>query len=490
MEAGRVAPPNSQGMRGLVEQAGVDYLPESARDSSLTAVGLILGGSLFSLPSVVFGWISFGLGLNFWQTLSSYLVGSVFGVAITFILPMMGPATGTNMTVASGAHFGIRGRFVGSAIVLLFALSFGAVTVWTSGDAVTATASRLFGIQFGVPLRAVIYGLVAAGMGTLAVFGYQMIVRAMRILVPLFVIAMLFGLTAFGGDFDPATSTGQYALGSFMSTWSLSAIFGVAGFVGTAVALADYTRKLPNRYSEKQVCWSVMLAVLIGNTVPPLFGAFTAASFGGVGPSYVDDLIRYSPFWYLPAIIVMAVCGGVSFGVLTIYSSGLDLEGIFPRLRRYQTTAITAIACITLTYLGAFVLDATDAISEFTTLLTIVSTAWVTVLLVGLIATLRNGRGYDVMALHDFASGIRGGVYWFVGGFNPAACASFALGSVFGVVTADTSLAVSILGTAAITALLFGAFRAMGWSGEPRWSVSGPTRVRGERRTSNNDRAI
>ena len=65
-------------------------------------------------------------------------VGIAVGTLAVMPTAIIGPRTGTNMTVSSGAFFGIRGRFIGSGIALAIALGFAAVTVWTSGDAIVA----------------------------------------------------------------------------------------------------------------------------------------------------------------------------------------------------------------------------------------------------------------------------------------------------------------------------------------------------------------
>ena len=57
-----------------------------------------------------------------------------------------------------------------------------------------------------------------------------------------------------------------------------------------------------------------------------------------------------SPGWYVLPIVVISLLGGLSQGVLCVYASGLDLEGLAPRLKRTQTTIITAAVAIALLY--------------------------------------------------------------------------------------------------------------------------------------------
>src|SRR4029078_5090185 len=128
-----------------IESAGVEYLPEDARDSRPRNLGAVFLGANFTWTNGVFGALAILFGLSFWQTLTSMAVGIALGTLAVLPTAIIGPRTGTNMTVSSGAFFGIRGRFIGSGIALLIAFGFAAVTVWTSGDAIVAAGHRLLG---------------------------------------------------------------------------------------------------------------------------------------------------------------------------------------------------------------------------------------------------------------------------------------------------------------------------------------------------------
>ena len=128
---------------GAIEAAGVEYLPEAARDSSPRNLSAVFLGANLTWTNVVFGAFAIMFGLSFWQTLTSMAVGIAVGTLAVLPTATIGPRTGTNMTVSSGAFFGIRGRFIGSGLALAIALGFAAVTVWTSGDALVAAAHRI-----------------------------------------------------------------------------------------------------------------------------------------------------------------------------------------------------------------------------------------------------------------------------------------------------------------------------------------------------------
>jgi purine-cytosine permease-like protein len=205
--------------------------------------------------------------------------------------------------------------------------------------------------------------------------------------------------------------------------------------------------------------------MFVGVMLPSLFGAVTALSFANPTDSYLDDLVIASPAWFVVPIIVISLLGGLSQGVLCVYASGLDLEGLTPRLKRTQTTVITAAVAIVLLYLGVFVFNAVESVTAMTIALNAVITPWVAILAIGALTT----RTYDPIDLQAFAQNRRGGRYWFTGGWNIPAVVAWTVGAVFGVLTVNTALYVgplaelaggvdlSTMGSAALAGLIYAA---------------------------------
>jgi len=138
------------------------------------------------------------------------------------------------MTVSSGAHFGILGRFIGSGLALVFALVFAAITVWTSGDAIVAAGHRLLGTpENGVALAAA-YALVSAVMVVIALVGHDLIVRVQRLVVPVATVVLLAGFAAYAGTFDGHRTLGEPATGGHWSTWVLVTVLAAAGPISYA----------------------------------------------------------------------------------------------------------------------------------------------------------------------------------------------------------------------------------------------------------------
>jgi purine-cytosine permease-like protein len=451
---------------GAVENAGVEYLSEEARDSRPRNLGAVFLGANLTWTNVVFGAFAILFGLSFWQTVTSMAVGIAVGTLAVVPTAIIGPRTGTNMTVSSGAFFGIRGRFIGSGIALLIAFGFAAVTVWTSGDAIVAAGYRLLGTPENDAVHAIAYAAVAALMVTVALYGHATIVAMQKVVVPVVGVLMILGVFAFAGGFDPGASSGEYMLGGFWQTWTLSTVLFAAAPISYGPTIGDYTRRISaRRFSNRRICGALGIGMFVGVLLPSLFGAFTAMTFANPTGSYLDDLVAASPGWYVLPIVVISLLGGLSQGVLCVYASGLDLEGLAPRLKRTQTTIITAAVAIALLYLGVFVFDAVESVTAMTVALNAVITPWVAILAIGALRT----KTYDPTDLQAFAQGRHGGRYWFTGGWNLPAVVAWTAGAVFGLLAVNTTLYVgpladiaggvdvSTIGSAVLAGLLYSA---------------------------------
>ncbi|WP_161600502.1 cytosine permease [Mycolicibacterium hodleri] len=347
---------------------------------------------------------------------------------------------------------------------MAIALAFAAVTVSTSGDALVAAGHRLLGTADSHAIHGIAYAVVAALMVGVALYGHATIVAMQKIVLPVVGTLMVLGFLAFAGNVDMGASGGDYVLGGFWQTWTLSAVLFAAAPISYGPTIGDYTRRLsPIRFSDKQICAALGCGMFVGVMLPSLFGAFTAISIANPTGSYLDDLVTASPAWFVVPIVVISLLGGLSQGVLCIYASGLDLEGLTPRLRRTQTTVITAAVAIVLLYVGVFVFDAVESVTAMTIALNAVITPWVAILAIGALRT----RSYDPTELQAFAHGRRGGQYWFTGGWHVGAVAAWTIGGAFGLLAVNTALYVgpladiaggvdlSTIGSAAIAGLIY-----------------------------------
>ena len=89
-----------------MEQRGVDTIPEEERTSGPRDLVSILLGSNLCLGVIVFGWLPPSFGLGWWASVSSIVVGTLVGTALTAPLALISLRTATNLSTSSGAQFG------------------------------------------------------------------------------------------------------------------------------------------------------------------------------------------------------------------------------------------------------------------------------------------------------------------------------------------------------------------------------------------------
>jgi purine-cytosine permease-like protein len=424
---------------GKVEQAGVGYIPDEQRGSRpLNLFTVFFSGNL-AFGVIVFGWLPVTYGLSFVDAVVSSLVGIAIGTLLVAPLGLLGPRTGTSTPVSSGAHFGVTGRLVGSALSLMFALAYAAIAVWISGDALVAVGHRLLGLSDGGAVRAVAYGLISVEIVVVALYGHGTVVAMQRFVLPVVGMTLLVGVFAFASGFRPAPAgTGNYLLGQYWPTWIFAVIMGLGGPLSYAVGMGDYCRRISRRHGDRRILLACAGGLFLGLGLTSVFGSFTATAFNGRAGSYVQNLVDVAPTWYVLPIVLIALAGGLGQGVMTIYSSGLDLTAFIPRLRRVHTTLITSLAALGLVYLGAVATAAVDSITAMTVVLNAFTGPWVVIVLIGFL----RGRqhGYHPGDLQVFNERRRGGRYWFTGGWNLRAIVPFLLGSGFGLLAVDTRL--------------------------------------------------
>ncbi|MFD9535608.1 cytosine permease [Streptomyces sp. NPDC060010] len=420
-----------------IEQRGVDTIPEEERTSGPRDLISILLGSNLCLGVIVFGWLPPSFGLGLWPSVTAIVTGTVVGIAFTAPLALVSLRTGTNLSTSSGAQFGVRGRLVGSVVGLLLSLGYTALTLWIGGDVMVGALSRLTGLPDTGVSRAVMYGVLAACTVVAAVFGYRLLLRMSKILSVAMVVLLAVGVFAYAPDFTAAAPPETaYLLGSFWPTWLLAAVAaGLSGPVAFITLLGDYTRYIsPARHDSRKVLRSTALGLLVGLLVPQLFGTYTALA-ARAGAEYAGPLVDASPFWYLVPLLVAAAAGSVGNAGLMLYSMGLDLDAIVPRAGRTTATLVAAGVATAFVFVGSFEWDVQSAMTSFVLLLTALGTPWAVITLIGHVRC----RGtYDADALQVFNRRSVGGIYWYRGGWNPAATASWAIGAGVGLLSVTT----------------------------------------------------
>jgi purine-cytosine permease-like protein len=467
-----------------VEYRGVPTIPEEERRTTPWTFFVMLQGAGVALGSIAFGWLPIALGLGAWGALFAITVGTIAGLLPLALLILIGSRTATNNSTSSGAHFGVRGRLIGTTLGLFLMPTSTAIGIWASGGVLVAAAARLFHTPTGDGALTIGYLLLTGFSIVIAVYGYHLLVRVTRWLMVGGGLVALLMLVAFAGRINLGYKGGQYALGSFGSTWLLAALAtGVGGVMFIVTVVGDSTRYISaRRYPPRRLLPVALLGVAVSYIVPMGIGAVVTTAFADPYAPWPQSLVTASPTWYAWLLLPMALFGGLGWSAWTIYSCGLDLDAMIARHRgavrpegdretlRARTTTIMGVASLALVLLGSLVWDASESITAASLILLAVSAPWAAVVGVGY---LRCRGEYFPEDLQVWISGGRGGAYWYRGGWNPAAVIAWVAGSVFGVLAVHTTLYVgpwagvakgvdiSFVGSFALAAIIYPALESL-----------------------------
>jgi purine-cytosine permease-like protein len=423
---------------GRVENRGIDYIPEDERHSSPANLFWVWLGTQMCFGIIVAGWLPIAFGLGWWSAVSAITVGLAIGCLLFAPFSLLGPRTGTNSAVSSGAHFGLVGRMVGSLQALFIAIGFVSLTIWTGGDAIVSGLARLIGTPDNDGMRIVVYGLLGATVLAISIYGHAMVLAAQKFLVPTVGIILVVGFFAKLGDFDSGYKGGEYLLGSFWATWALAATVALSLPISYSPFANDFARYVSRkRFSNTTVMLGAGTGMFAGCWLTLVFAAYMSTMFTDVSTPFVSGLVGISPSWYVVLILLVGLFGSFAQGALGLYGTGLDTSSLIPRLARVPATLTVGALAVVIVYVGGLVLNAQDTVSAFLLILNVVCAPWMLITLLGFAYCRGRYYPYD---LQLFNMGRKGGAYWYWHGVNVRAMIAFVPAVVIGLMFSATSI--------------------------------------------------
>ena len=417
-----------------VELHGIDTIPDADRTSRPFDLFRIQFGGANTFATVLLGTFSIALGLSFWEAVLATVAGVLLGAIILMPMGLFGPKTGTNNAVSSGAHFGVRGRVVGSFLSLLTAIAFYSISVWVGGDAIVGGLYRLLGVPDSIVLRTVIYAVIGLLVIIVVVFGYQFMLLVNKTAVIANTLLFLLALVAFSTTFDPSYDPGPdaYALGSFWPTFVLAALIAMSNPISFGAFLGDWSRYIPASTPPRKIFRATIIGQLL-TLIPFLFGVATATIVAGEA-DYVFAIIQASPIWYAVLLMVVAFIGGLSTGTTSLYGTGLDFSSVFPSFTRVQATITIGVAAFLFILTGRIFFDLLGAVNAFIGAIVVTTTPWIVIMTIGYFV--RRGW-FDPGELQVFNRGETGGRYWFTSGVNARGVIAWLVAAVLGLMFAN-----------------------------------------------------
>jgi cytosine permease len=338
-----------------VERHGVDAVPKSERTKGWWDLFAIQAGVNITLSSLLLGGLLVP-GLSWTQACCALVVGNIILGVLLALMGYFGVDYGVSTAVASRFSMGHpRGSWIVSVIILLSMVGWFAVTAELAGQ---ATHDALQWVP-GFSNTAVVIALIGVLNSLPPILGFENIKWLSRLAVP-----GLAGLCVWI-LYVIISKYGYWNLTHYTPTHSLSLTTGLDLVMGGLI-VGVFTAPDISRYvvSERDN-W---IGSMLGAFPPSLFlGAVGALSKLATGDWNAVSVVQRLGLG-APALIVI-VASSWTANNTNLYSSGLALANMFPRMSRWQGTALmgalgTILAASRVTrYFGSFLLVLSDLFS-------------------------------------------------------------------------------------------------------------------------------
>jgi nucleobase:cation symporter-1, NCS1 family len=391
-----------------VEQRGIDIIPPEERKSTPAALFWIWAGSIFNIEYVVYGALLIVVGLSFGQAVGIIIAGNIVSWILLGLASVQAPDAGTTTFMLSRAPFGTHGARGVSVFNWLTQVGYE-----TEGITLVVLALLAILAKAGVHdpsdvLKVVLIVLAASVQLVLPFFGHATISKTFKVLSYLF-MALFVVLAILAAGKVHLNQLHQHAGGgTLVAAFALAIALGGLGWTENA---NDYSRYIPKETSKR----SIFLAAAAGGMIPAILleilgGAVATTVKNANDP--ISGLPHVFPGWFLVPYLIVAIVQLFVINTMDLYSSGLTLQAIGVRLRRWQAVFIDTVICAILTGFVIFSNSFNKVLSDFV-LFTIVWIApWFGIFFVDWL--LRRGR-YDPLSLVRESGGLyfrNGGIHW------------------------------------------------------------------------------
>lgn len=394
---------------GVIEQRGIELVPESERHGRPRDLFFMWLGTNTNVFYIINGALLISLGLNFLQSLLIILLGNIVGFFLLGLTSLQGPRAGTATFAINRAAFGPNGGRLLAFFNWLTLVGFEGSGLALAVIAIlTLTHAVGWSITDAAWFKMLVILLVAGLQVYIPTLGHATIMVVQKILAWVFVLFFLVVTVLIVGK---AQFTGGQA-GTFATMTLGFALMVSAGGISWANTGSDYSRYLPRTARPGAIIWAASLGGMIPAILLEIVGAAVAAQLPSASDP-ISGLPSALPAWFLVPYLLLLFFNLLAVNALDLYSSGLTLQTIGLSVKRWQATLIDMVICTVLAAIAIFNANFNTLYGQFLSLLIIFLAPWCAIYLTD--AWLRRNN-YDSAGLLARV----GGPYWYQGGINPA----------------------------------------------------------------------
>jgi purine-cytosine permease-like protein len=401
-----------------IERRGIEYVPEHERWSTPRNLFGMWCGALINFEIFIYGAVLMAVfGVSFAQAVVIIVVGNL-SYLLLGLTSLQGPNAGTTTFIVNRAPFGQHGNRLVALFNWLTQVGFeayGLTLVVFAGIALTTKAGFASGTAWKIVL---IVG--AAGVQlVLPLFGHGTILRTLRWLAAPFAALFVILACLTLGKLD----VHNVHHGAGWASWMAGLAFViVASGLGWTENGNDYSRYLPRQADRRAIVGWVFAGTFIPSVLLMLLGAAvgTYVPTEGTGDP-ITPLPSVFAGWFLVPFLIVAIIQIFAINGLDLYSSGVTLQAIGLRLRRWQAVLVDTVVAGGLTAYAIFSSSFSTLLADFVACVIVWIAPWTAIFLVDW--ALRKYRYVPGELQRE-----RGGLYWRNGGVHWPAIIAQVLG--------------------------------------------------------------
>lgn len=408
-----------------VELRGIDYVPESERWATPRNIGALWAGSSFNIEYFVYGALLMGFGFSFWTALWLIIIGNL-SFLLLGVASLQGPLTGTTAFTATRAAFGTRGARILSFFNWLTQLGFETEGLILIVGA-TIVLFQMGGVHVNDPEKVIFIVLAATIQAVMPYFGHATMVKLLRWMIAPF--AIIFIWLAVYDLHDGSTRVFTFGHGWELFMAGLAFVIALSG-LGWTECGNDYTRYLKSDASRGSIVGWVFVGTALPEIVMMILGALTysfvstSTVWNSANPFEALRGAHAIPSAFIVIFLLFAIVQLFAINSLDLYSSGVSLQAMGLRLRRYQAVILDSVIACGLTIYAEFGSTFATYMKEFVGVIIVWIAPWFGIFITDWI--LRKFR-YNPSELQRTDSE---GIYYGHAGFNWNAIAAFVIGLV------------------------------------------------------------
>jgi NCS1 nucleoside transporter family len=314
----------------MIEKHGADIIPKTERTKRwwdmfvmLAAINICLSG--FMLGGIVVP------SLSLWAACGAYLIGNVILAILMALMGYIGVDCGVSGSVASRFSLGYpMGTWFSSLCILISLTGWFAVHAELSGLVIDNTVKSLTG--FSSPTLFIV--LVGTSNAITAIIGFECIKWMSRLSVPFLLALCVWILVVIGKQYDLGSLLQYVPTRDISFTGAIDLVVG--GLILGVFIASDITRYIRSRTDS---WFGAILGILPAASFLAILGSISSLATGDWNP--VNAVIALG--MGLPALAIIFFATWTT-NDSNLYSAGLALTNVFPKLTRWQNTLILSTA--------------------------------------------------------------------------------------------------------------------------------------------------